>query len=338
MPNLSDLAGYGRDFLQGASNAAASNISAPVDGLAWLLNKGGMNIQNPVGGSDWMAQQGLTQQPTNRLAGLLGESVGGVTPMLAAAKAPQIAGGLAQMAGNINAPQTLNRQAGVILYHGSNATKNIPKVLDNGQFQGLFASTSQGAAESHGQSLYRMTIPDDAIMKMGHELPEASLYASVEKNMPYKSNPEDVKQVADMVGSGRGLDSLDGKEAARLASVIDPLDGLAGADWALQRMRGQAAKDHGFRAVEMPDEHGVSHLVLPGEKLRPANDQSRLLARGLESNFYAPPAPTTPMYGSGIDFDSWLKLDDAARKSAMPNVKLRRGMRPNELALFESYR
>jgi hypothetical protein len=83
------------DFLQGASNSAASNVSAPVDGLAWLLRKAGLPIPaNPVGGSDWMAEKGLTAQPKNRNMGLLGEAIGGVAPIVAAAKAPQIAKGL----------------------------------------------------------------------------------------------------------------------------------------------------------------------------------------------------------------------------------------------------
>lgn len=116
------------DFLQGASNATASNVSAPVDGLAWLMRKAGVNVGNaPIGGSDWMRARGLTAEPQNRLAGVLGESFGGVAPMLAAAKAPQIANGLLKMGENAMAPRTLNPQAGVInwpgapkeVYHGS---------------------------------------------------------------------------------------------------------------------------------------------------------------------------------------------------------------------------
>lgn len=110
------------DFLQGASNSVASNVSAPVDGIAWLLRKAGLPIPtNPVGGSDWMAQRGLTAEPQNKIAGLLGESIGGVAPMLAAAKAPQIAKGLLQGADNLAAPRTLNPQAGAVLadYRGS---------------------------------------------------------------------------------------------------------------------------------------------------------------------------------------------------------------------------
>lgn len=112
------------DFMQGASNAAASNVSAPVDGLAWLLSKAGVNVGNaPVGGSDWMRAKGLTIEPQNRLAGILGESLGGVAPMLAAAKAPQIARGLLQGAENLASPHALSKQAGLLQWHGPN-TKN----------------------------------------------------------------------------------------------------------------------------------------------------------------------------------------------------------------------
>ena len=84
-----------RSGLQGASNSAAGNISAPVDALAWILRKGGLPIpKNPVGGSDWMAEQGLTATPQNYLAGLIGEGAGIAAPMAVAAKAPQVAGGL----------------------------------------------------------------------------------------------------------------------------------------------------------------------------------------------------------------------------------------------------
>ena len=52
---LDDILGYGRDVAQGASNSIAGNVSAPVDGLAWLLRKAGVPMpSNPVGGSDWM--------------------------------------------------------------------------------------------------------------------------------------------------------------------------------------------------------------------------------------------------------------------------------------------
>jgi len=317
------------DFLQSASNSAASNVSAPVDGLAWLLRKAGVPMpQNPLLGSDWMAEKGLTKPVAQSASSLMGETAGMLAPFLAAAKAPQIAKGLLQMGENAATPSTLDKQAGVILYHGSNNRDRIPKILGDGQFQGLFASTSQQAAKSHGKSLYRMTIPDDAVMTMGHQLPESSLYDSVAKNMPYKSNPDDIKRVADLAGSGKGLFEINSDEATRLASIIDPVDGMAGADWTLQRIRGQVAKDHGFKAVEMPDEHGISHLVLPGTNLRPANEQSRRLARGLPSDAYAP-APLAPIYPPAaalnqapepFKFVDWMKLSKADKAARVGEV------------------
>ncbi len=90
-PTFGDQA---RSFAQGASNAVASNLSGPVDGLAWLLRKVGVPVPTPVGGSEWLAQKGLTAEPQNKLAGLLGEGAGLAAPILMANKAPQIAGGL----------------------------------------------------------------------------------------------------------------------------------------------------------------------------------------------------------------------------------------------------
>lgn len=123
------------DFIQGASNAAASNVSAPVDGIAWLLRKAGLPIPaSPVGGSDWMAQNGLTRQ-TNGVAGLLGESVGGVLPMVAQAGAPQIAKGLLSIGDNLSAPSTLNKQAGVIrarFVENPSQYGSSVKILDDG--------------------------------------------------------------------------------------------------------------------------------------------------------------------------------------------------------------
>lgn len=102
-------------FLQGASNSAASNLSAPVDGINWLLGKAGLPVSKaPVGGSDWLRQAGFTAEPNSDTAGLLGESVGGVMPIVAAAKAPQIAAGLNRVAANAAAPRTLHPQTGAI--------------------------------------------------------------------------------------------------------------------------------------------------------------------------------------------------------------------------------
>jgi hypothetical protein len=132
------------DTAQGASNAVASNVSAPVDAIAWLLRNAGVPVGDaPVGGSDWMAQKGLTRRPTNRIAGLVGETLGMTGPMVAAAKAPQIAGGLLKAMDNAAIPATLNPQTGAIVYHGS------PYKFDRFDFSKI--GTGEGAqAYGHG--------------------------------------------------------------------------------------------------------------------------------------------------------------------------------------------
>ena len=102
------------DFLQSASNAAASNVSGPVDGIAWLLRKAGIPVNEPVGGSAWMERQGLTRPVQQSAASLAGESVGLLAPIVAAAKAPQIAKGLLQVGENAAAPRLLRDDKGAI--------------------------------------------------------------------------------------------------------------------------------------------------------------------------------------------------------------------------------
>jgi len=262
------------DFLQGASNSVASNVSAPVDGIAWLLRKAGLPIPtNPVGGSDWMAQRGLTAEPQNKIAGLLGESIGGVAPMLAAAKAPQIAKGLLGMAENAATPNTLNRQAGMILFHGSNDSRPIKKIQDNGVFGGLFASPGKGAALSHGDSLYRMTVPDSQILNMGDDVDDAILNSVIAKNTHPKTQYSE--DIADMVANGRSAFDSSIPEDDLLHALRS--SDLGEADWELQRIRGELAKKAGYKAVAMPDEHGISYLVLPGISPRPANELAKSL-------------------------------------------------------------
>lgn len=97
------------DFLQSASNSAASTVTAPVDGIAWLLRKAGIPVpDSPVGSSDWAKRQGLMRDVPQSAASLAGETVGLLSPMVAAAKAPQIAKGLLQAGENAAAPRSVN--------------------------------------------------------------------------------------------------------------------------------------------------------------------------------------------------------------------------------------
>jgi hypothetical protein len=146
------------DFLQGASNAAASNISGPVDLLGMGLRGIGVPVpQNAFLGSQWMQDKGLTRKPENYYAGLLGEAAGNVLPIVAAAKAPQIARGLLQAGDNLRAPTPMNSatrgQAGAIVYHGS------PHKFD--KFDSSKIGTGEGA-QAYGHGLYLADSPDVA--------------------------------------------------------------------------------------------------------------------------------------------------------------------------------
>jgi GNAT superfamily N-acetyltransferase len=90
--------------LQAASNTAADTVAAPVDGLAWLLQRMGVPVNNPVGGSDWMRQRGLTAQVQPGASKVAGETFGLLAPTVAVTKAPQIAAGLLKMGENAAKP------------------------------------------------------------------------------------------------------------------------------------------------------------------------------------------------------------------------------------------
>lgn len=118
------------DFLQAASNSAASNVSGPVDGLAWLLRKAGIDVGEPVGGSAWMERQGLTRPVKQSGASLAGETAGLLAPIAAAAKAPQIAKGLLQMGENAAAPRSAGMaasQRGAFIFPREEAMKTAQK-------------------------------------------------------------------------------------------------------------------------------------------------------------------------------------------------------------------
>lgn len=178
------------DFLQGASNAAAGTVSGPVDLISWLIRKGGgggIIGDAPVGSSAWMAQKGLTR-PTQGMAGLLGEAAGLSLPIVASAKAPQIASGLLQMQANAAAPTSaLNAQRGAIVYHGS------PHKFD--KFDSSKIGTGEGA-QAYGNGLYLTESPEVAKQYAG-DLAAARAsrpIGNVDLATAYQNMPSDVPQ------------------------------------------------------------------------------------------------------------------------------------------------
>ena len=145
------MAGRLRDLMQSASNTAAGNVSGPVDLISMLLRYGGVPVpQNAVGGSQWMAERGLTAPVQPGPWQLAGETLGLVAPIVAAAKAPQIARALLQGGENMRAPATLNPQTGAVVYHGS------PHKFD--KFDSGKIGTGEGA-QAYGHGLYLADAP-----------------------------------------------------------------------------------------------------------------------------------------------------------------------------------
>ena len=208
------------DFLQGASNSAASTISGPIDLIALALRKAGVPVGDPVLGSDWMARRGLTAQPKNQIAGLLGEAAGMSAPIAAAAKAPQIARGLLRQADDF---QRYNKALGpagasqATVWHGS------PHKFD--RFDSSKIGTGEGA-QAYGHGLYLAESPDVA---MGYR---ASVAPKSGPQFGLEDGP--VKGIATLIAA-RGQK---GEEMARKAyanSVPDVEAAIAQAKAAIER-------------------------------------------------------------------------------------------------------
>lgn len=129
-------------------------------------------------------------------------------------------------------------------FHGSSET--ITEVRADGVFGGLFASTNEGSALSHGDALHVIDSPRHlSDFALNYEIEGAYDVA-----LEIAGGDE---RVADAIMS-KGCESLDD---------CNPEDaGEQG--WEFQRMRGVLASKLGFTSVEMLDEHGTTYLCLPG--------------------------------------------------------------------------
>lgn len=163
-------------------------------------------------------------------------------------------------------------QGGMILYHGTNDPQALTAIDPNGGvFGGLFTSSSARSANSHGDALYRFTVPDERILTQSviDELDGTKAMADALK----KSGVP--KDLSSMVVSAKSAFDSDIPEDVLMKALR--ADSIGEADWELQRLRGKMAKNLGFNAVEMPDEHGTSYLITGGAKPRPANEQAKSL-------------------------------------------------------------
>lgn len=161
-----------RDTLQSASNSVASGVSAPIDLIAAGLRKVGVPIpEAPLGGSQWMENVGLTVPVQDGIPKVAGETLGMIVPMVAAAKAPQIASAVNKGFENLATPRTLNTpafqgQRGAV-YVGDKLTTNIDDANEFAKkIRNLGAQYRPNIIEDAGGSVY-VTVDKLPLTKSG---------------------------------------------------------------------------------------------------------------------------------------------------------------------------
>ena len=296
-----------RDFLQSMSNSAASNVSAPVDGINWLMRKSGLPVSDaPFMGSDWMAQKGFTRPVKQGAASVLGETAGMLAPMAVAAKAPQIARGLLQAEANAMAPRTLNPQTGAIVWHGS------PHKFD--KFDSSKIGTGEGA-QAYGHGLY---LAENRNIAQG--------YADVvgrQHGQKWLYGDEKVSKPGD-AGSRWALAGIDwlkktgGDKEAAISAIKRNWEevgySVKGKDfrelkkWINEADFSKVAPDNNLYKVDLPDEHIAKMLDWDKPLSQQAPEVNKALKnfadlQGFEN--YIPKGETAPvLVGRGISGDS----------------------------------
>ena len=171
-----------------------------------------------------------------------------------------------------------------------------------------------------------MTVPDAKVMGIGR---------GVDLEQARKILGPLPDEILEAAASGRELFYGQGN-AAKEGALLKALGASSPAEgsWEIQRLRGVLAKQMGFKAIAMPDEHGVSYLV-PGNNgvaARPLNDSARAVARGTYETPAHPAAPLTfeeKLRRSAPEMrDEFSSL--SARLDSMPNGRVKS---PERIAL-----
>ncbi len=189
-----------------------------------------------------MRNNGLMQEPKERMAGLLGEGIGSALPTVIAGKAPQIAGGLLQMERNAMAPRTLNPQTGAIVWHGS------PHKFD--KFDSSKIGTGEGA-QAYGHGLYLAESPAVAreyqqkLSSTGGAKNLAAQYGDVDKGMAEAQRR--IANYKQLIANGGGGDLNRANSMLKIAQKN--LDDLTAMKAGLTENTGALYK------VDLPDEH-----------------------------------------------------------------------------------
>lgn len=162
------------------------------------------------------------------------------------------------------------RSKNMKLYHGSSQNGLTKIESKHYLFNGMFFSASRGAAESHGTGfIYSCEVDEDDIFDVS-TIPwneDAHNYIHTHWNM----NGYDLDRFIDFVGEQLNVFDCDDDEIEELSQIINDLHIFPEiavenyeVSFAFQGLGGEIARQLGYKAAAVHDEHGTSYLVLPG--------------------------------------------------------------------------
>lgn len=205
------------------------------------------------------------------------------------------------------------------LYHGGRGGDNL-EVLDNeGIYDGVFASDDIGAASSHGDNVYYTDVNEAEVLSQhdfSYNIDSDEVEQALQRAYPaYDSLSDSEKEVIwDSVVEDNANDHWD-----ELTEILGYED-AGQASWEAQRIRGHVARELGYKAVEMDDEHGTSYLILPGATL------SRVPEGGFNQRVASPDVGQRLITVHNISQDNFLKANQLGGL-AVPSLGITRADR-----------
>ena len=162
------------------------------------------------------------------------------------------------------------------LYHGGKEIfgSEISTPNRNTFFYGMFFSDSRQAAESHGDMLVTAEIDEDDIM----DSTDVVLSEEAEsKAIELFGGIVDDYLLCDLIAGYKSVYDceLEAEDIRNLNNKIADVTGCEGIrgededfylDWGLQSAACFVAHQLGYKGVAVEDEHGISYMLVPGEK------------------------------------------------------------------------
>jgi GNAT superfamily N-acetyltransferase len=164
------------------------------------------------------------------------------------------------------------------LYHGGKKDLNsikgsgesIGPLMEN-RFGGLFASAEMSTAKSFSENVYYMDIKESDIARNSDlDDPEIGDRIIIE-NTAEDITGEEVDSLYNAIiyeNEYKNYPEQSGIDEERFTELFEGFSDVGEVSWEGQRLRGEIAKQLGFKAVEMRDETGPSYLVLPGTEVK----------------------------------------------------------------------